>query len=137
MSIDYSKYEPEWFGEFRRCEAWIEASLEYAHGAYAYGAFTIQDVFEDIMKGDMQFWPGKKSVAVTQIVPYPNKKIVHCFVAAGDIIELEVTHDKIIAWAKTEGCEAMTLSGGSGWTERFLRDKDYTCAQVQMIRKFV
>jgi hypothetical protein len=131
MPVDYSKYEPEWVTEFRRCEGWLEAALEYAHGA-----FDIQDVFEDVMNGSMQFWPGESSVAVTQVVPYPKKKIVHCFLAAGDIVELEVIHDRIVAWAKTQGCEAMTLTGRPGWTKSFLRDIGYTCSQVQMVKEF-
>ena len=84
MPVDYSRYEPDWVKEFKRCEQWLENALDYAHGT-----FDISDVFEEVMNGNAQFWPGKNSAVVTQIVNYPRKKAIHFFLAGGDIKELE------------------------------------------------
>ena len=84
MPVDYSRYEPDWVKEFKRCEKWLEDALDYAHGT-----FDINDVFNDVVNGTAQFWPGKNSAVVTQIVPYPRKKVLHFFLAGGDIKELE------------------------------------------------
>ena len=130
MPVDYSRYEPDWVKEFRRCEQWLENALDYAHGT-----FDIQNVFEDVMNGNAQFWPGENSAVVTQIVNYPKKKVVHFFLAGGDIKELQDMEPGIIEWAKSQGCEAITLTGRPGWTRSFLNDIGYKCTQVQMFKE--
>ena len=128
MPVDYSRFD--WVEEFKRCEKWLEDALEYAHGT-----FDINDVFNDVVNGTAQFWPGKNSAVVTQIVPYPKKKVLHFFLAGGDIKELEEMEPGIIEWAKSQGCEAITLTGRPGWTKSFLQDIGYKCTQVQMFKE--
>ena len=130
MPVDYSRYEPDWVKEFKRCEEWLENALDYAHGT-----FDIQNVFEDVMNGNAQFWPGENSAVVTQIVPYPKKKVIHFFLAGGDIKELQDMEPGIIEWAKSQGCEVVTLSGRPGWTKSFLNNIGYRCTQVQMYKE--
>lgn len=48
--------------EWTRCAPWIEAALEHAHGSH-----NLDDVYEMVMDGECQFWPGKRSASVTQI----------------------------------------------------------------------
>ena len=128
MPVDYSRFD--WVKEFKRCEKWLEDALDYAHGT-----FDINDVFNDVVNGTAQFWPGKNSAVVTQIVPYPRKKVLHFFLAGGDIKELEEMEPGIIEWAKSQGCEAITLTGRPGWTKSFLQDIGYKCTQVQMFKE--
>jgi hypothetical protein len=128
MPVDYSRFD--WVKEFKRCEKWLEDALDYAHGT-----FDINDVFNDVVNGTAQFWPGKNSAVVTQIVPYPKKKVLHFFLAGGDIKELEEMEPGIIEWAKSQGCEAITLTGRPGWTKSFLQDIGYKCTQVQMFKE--
>lgn len=129
MSIDYMKYAPEWVQEFKRCEQWIQAALDYSHDT-----FSIEDIFEDMAAGNLQIWPGEKAVIVTQIVQYPRKKIIHCFLAGGDIVELETLHEQVVEWGRSQGCSAVTLTGRPGWTRSFLSDIGYRNTQVQMIK---
>ena len=128
MPVDYSRFD--WVKEFKRCEKWLEDALDYAHGT-----FDINDVFNDVVNGTAQFWPGKNSAVVTQIVPYPKKKVLHFFLAGGDIKELEEMEPGIIEWAKSQGCEAISLTGRPGWTRSFLQDIGYRCTQVQMFKE--
>lgn len=130
MPVDYSKYEPEWVKDFKRCEHYLENALDFAHGT-----FDITNVFEDIMNGHAQFWPGEKSAVVTQIVTYPKKKVLHYFLAGGDIEELKSMEPGIIEWAKSQGCEAVTLTGRPGWTRSFLNGLGYKCTQVHMFKE--
>ena len=130
MPVDYSQYIPDWIKEFQRCEQWIEDALEYSHGM-----FTIQDVFEDVMHGNAQFWPGEKSAIITQIVDYPRKKAIHCFLAGGDINEIQEAEKYIAEWAKGQGCTAATLAGRPGWTRSFLNNIGYKCTQVHMFKE--
>lgn len=128
MPVDYSKYY--WIEEFRRCEKLLEDALDYAHET-----FDISNIFDNVMNGSAQFWPGKNSAVITQIVPYPKKKVLHFFLAAGDIEELKEMEPHIIQWAKSQGCEAVTLTGRPGWTKSFLKNIGYKCTQVQMFKE--
>lgn len=131
MPLDYSQYEPHWVKEFRRCEKWIEDALEYSHGTH-----NIQDIFEYVANGTLEFWPGQRSALITQVVQYPRKKMIHVFLAGGDISEIEDIEKHITIWAKQQGCTALSLTGRPGWTRSFLQDIGYKHTQVQMIKEF-
>ena len=131
MPVDYARYEPVWVREFRRCEHWIEAALEYSHGTH-----TIQDIFEFVANGTLELWPGKNCALISQVSEYPGRKMIHIFLAGGDIKEIEEMEPSIIAWAKEQGCSALTLTGRPGWTKSFLKDIGYKNTQVQMIKEF-
>ena len=45
------------------------------------------------------------------------------------------SNQAIIEWAKSQGCEAITLTGRPGWTKSFLQDIGYRCTQVQMYKE--
>ena len=129
MPVDLAKYAPEWVQEFKRCEKWIEDAIEYSHGA-----FTIESVFEDLLHGGAQLWPTENAVAITQIVDYPGKKVMHIFLAAGDLQELEALHYPIEEYARSVGCKGMSLTGRPGWAKSFLRNRDYVIREVQMYK---
>lgn len=131
MPLDYTQYEPYWVKEFKRCEHWIEAALEYSHGTH-----DIQDIFECVAQGTLEFWPGKHCALISQVVQYPKKKMIHVFLAGGDIKEIEAMEPDIVAWAKQQGCEALSLTGRPGWTKSFLNNIGYKNTQVQMIKEF-
>ena len=130
MPLDYSQYVPDWIKEFQRCEKWLEDALEYSHGM-----FTIQDVFEDVMNGNAQLWPGKNSAIVTQIVNYPRKKAIHVFLAGGDLEEIKSMEPHVVEYGKSQGCEVITLTGRPGWTRTFLTKIGYKNTQVQILKE--
>lgn len=135
MYVDYSLYnvegqEPEWVPEFKRCQQWLEDALEYSDGT-----FTIIDVADGVAMGHMQFWPGETAAAVTQVVEYPRKKVLHAFLLGGDLegaVELE---RKFVLWGKQQRCLAITLTGRMGWTKSFLKDIGYVGAHISMSKE--
>jgi len=52
---------------------------------------------------------------VTEIVTYPRKKVCNIFLGGGDKSEIIALHPQIEAWAKENGCLALTISGRKGW----------------------
>jgi hypothetical protein len=105
--------------ELRRCLPWIAEALKYSGGTH-----TPTDVVESILKGHMQLWPGKQACAVTEIVVYPNKKVLHVFLAAGDMDNIVDMQKSAEIWAKSQNCQAMTIAGRKGWS-RVLKDHGY------------
>ena len=133
--VDYTSYEvdgvePEWVPEFKRCRQWIENALEYSNET-----FNIIDIADGMAHGDLQLWPAEKGVIVTQITSYPRKKVIHCFLAGGEMDDVMKLEKDVVRWGKSQGCQAITLVGRPGWAKSFLTDIGYHSAHVSMIRE--
>jgi len=100
MYIDYTLYnvdgqEPEWVPEFKRCRKWLEDALEFADNT-----FNIIDVADGIASGNMQFWPEKDTAAISQIVDYPRKRVIHVFLLGGNMEGAKALEKKMTVWGK-------------------------------------
>lgn len=107
----------------------IEAALEYGGATH-----TFDDVRDGILSGRMQIWPAPRGVAVTEIVLYPQKKVLHVFLYGGELDQALEMIDSAAAWAKTQGCDNMTLSGRLGW-QRVLGKHGFKPLLVTMERE--
>ena len=112
----------------KQIQDWIEAALEYSGGTHVY-----QDIVDAIGEGRMQLWLGERGCAVTEIVVFPRKKVLHVFLAAGEMDQLFDMIDDATEWAKGHGCTAMTLAGRPGW-QRVLSKHGFTPVLVTMER---
>ena len=102
-----------------RCQPWLEAALERANGTH-----TISNVVEAIATGSMQFWPAPRGCAVTEIIKYLNKKVLHVFLARGELDQIVEMDGSAAEFARMNGCTAMTIAGRKGWA-KVLKDKGY------------
>lgn len=89
---------------------WIQSALDYSGGTH-----TVDDVVDNVLTGRMQLWPAERGCAVTEIVVYPQKKVLHVFLAAGEMDQLFDMIESAAEWARGQGCTAMTLAGRLGW----------------------
>ena len=94
----------------QHCRKWIEDALEYSGGTH-----NFDDVAQGIIEGRMQLWPAERGCAVTEIVLYPRIKVLHVFLAGGEMDQIIDMIDSAVEWSKTQGCTSMTISGGHGW----------------------
>lgn len=99
--------------ELDRCKPWIKAALRYSGGTHSY-----EDVERGIIEGRMQLWPASKSCVVTEINQYPKKKVLHVFLAGGDLEEIKSMQPDVMEWGKSYGCTSMTMAGRKGWLGR-------------------
>ena len=87
----------------------------------------------------MQLWLGANGCAVTEIVVYPNKKVLHVFLAGGDqgqgIEQITDMHDDAMAWGKAQGCDGMTVTGRRGW-KKILQPKGWTEQFTTLLKEF-
>ena len=102
----------------------IEAALEYSGGTH-----NFEDVEKAINEGNMQLWPASNSAAVTEIIQYARKKVCNVFLAGGDLDEITCRIDSLAEWAKSLGCDSMTLYGRTGW-ERVLDSHGFKPVRV-------
>ena len=100
--------------ELIRCKDWIQSALNKGGDTHDF-----KDIVDGIMSGNFQLWLGANGCAVTEIVVYPNKKVLHVFLAGGDqgqgIEQITDMHDDAMAWGKQQGCDGMTVAGRRGW----------------------
>lgn len=115
----------------------IEANRAHIEAALAYGGgtHTFDDVRDGILSGRMQIWPAPRGCAVTEIVQYPRKRVIHCFLAGGELDQIIDMIDSAIEWGKAQGCESLTLSGRKGW-ERALQSHGFKPILVTLERPF-
>ena len=75
------------------------------------GAYTEDDVLLGIRQGRFTLWAGEASCVVTLVNRYPAFNTICMFLAAGDLEELKIMHQKIIAAARAEGIARAEIHG--------------------------
>lgn len=108
-------------GDISAHRSYIEAALKYADGSH-----TFEDVRDLVAQDRMHFWPGPNSAIVTEILEYPQYKVLNFFLAGGTLTELEQMTPHILAWGKEQGCKKATFLGRRGWERTFLTATGWT-----------
>ena len=108
--------------ELERCRGWIEAALEYSGGTHDF-----EDVVNQVKQGMLQFWPAPDACAITEILTYPKKKVMHIFLAGGNMDTIVAMNESAERFAKFNGCTGMSIAGRTGWS-RVLKAKGYQVA---------
>lgn len=117
--MNYEKYKlngelPLWAVLFQKVEQILEPALEYDN------TYNIEDVADCISNGTMQLWPTDNSAVVTQVQIFPRMKVLHIFLAGGNLEELETLTPHIQKFAEDMGCRKITLTGRRGWSRTFV-----------------
>lgn len=101
--------------EWERCAPWIQAALDNQTERTGLTTHLLGDVRTQVERGEAQFWPFEKSAAVTEIIDHPQLRQFHLWLCGGSWRDLEQHLDRVLAWAKAEGCEWTTTAGRVGW----------------------
>jgi hypothetical protein len=96
--------------ELNRCRKWIEDALEYSGGTHDF-----DDIYQGVMRGLFQFWPREDACAVTEILNYPKKKVLHIFLAGGNMETIVGMDKDAEELAKRRGCDSISIAGRKGW----------------------
>jgi hypothetical protein len=104
--------------------------------AYTGGTHTLDDVWEGIKEGRLQLWMGPHSVMVTEVQATPQFRVLHFFLAAGRMEELEVMYPSVMEWGKTEmQCAKASLAGRPGWARSFLNKSGWTTSHLVLTKE--
>ena len=96
--------------EWNRYSAWLEAALYYSNGTH-----TIDDVLETVQRGDAQFWHYPDAAVVTEIMDYPQKRVLRYWLAGGNLKTLLKVEPSIRHWSQLWGCVGIEIIGRKGW----------------------
>ena len=117
--------------DFVRLKGEVERALAYTGGTH-----TVDDVWDKIKEGNLQLWVAPHSVMVTEIQSYPQCRVLHWFLAAGRMEELEAMYPTVLEWGKTEHqCTKASLAGRPGWARSFLSRDGWTTSHLVMTKE--
>ena len=116
--------------EIDRCKPWIEAALSYSGGTH-----TFNDIVDGLSRGVLQLWPTPRGCIVTEIVVYPQKKVLNIFLGGGELDQILDMHNDVIEWAKAQGCVALSMSGRPGW-KKPLGKHGWQSQHVSYVKEF-
>ena len=99
--------------------------------AHSEGEMGAEDFYPYLMDGQMQLWvainDGELDASmVTQIIPYPRKRVLRIISIAGDKMEQWIEFLPLIeGWALSIGCTSLECWGRKGWLKIL---KDWKCS---------
>ena len=103
--------------ELERCREWIESALAFSGGTHEFS-----DIVEGIHSLRYQFWAAERGCAVTEIIVYPRKRVLHVFLAGGEMDQILDMESSAAEFARQQNCHGMSLAGRKGWSKVL---KDY------------
>lgn len=119
-------------GDLESKRYYIESALRYADYSHDFA-----DICEMIYSGQLHFWPGPKSVVITEILSYPKYSALNLFLGAGDVHEIEDAVARAEVFARFAGCDRVVMTGRRGWERTFLTKKvGYSAKLVVFEKKF-
>jgi hypothetical protein len=98
----------------------LQAALDVDHNKY-----TLDDIKNALDAQRMQLWcihDGViKCVFVTEIVNYPNSKVLQCIALRGETPQewIKLLLDSMYLYAKDNQCDVMETGGRKGWEKMF------------------
>lgn len=97
--------------------------MKLVQEALAYGGCThsVDDVLQMIEGGQAQFWPGKMSVVVTELIDYPRLRALRVWLVAGNADEIVSLEPEVTEFARKNGCVRLEMGGGRPGWERALK----------------
>jgi hypothetical protein len=95
---------------------------------------TVNDLRSLAAGGRVQWWGDERVAIGTEVLAYPRRKLLNCFMAAGDIAGILALQDDVVAFATTMGCTHMVAHGQPGWG-RVGRAHGWRPHSVQFVRE--
>lgn len=109
----------------------LEAALARSDGLYA-----IADIEALVMEERGQLWHGPEFSGVTEVINYPQKRVVVVHLAGGSLPGLKAAikaGGDLDKFARIVGASAIMINGRRGWV-RALAEDGYREVSVQVIK---
>ncbi len=88
---------------------------------YGSNSHTFDDIVRSALSGDIDVYELPNAVIIAELSTYPQHKVYHIFIAAGDLDEILDYQPRLHEEAKLRGASYLTLAGRKGW-ERVLKE---------------
>lgn len=94
------------FAEWARVKPFLLPAIACTNGTH-----TVDDVLLMLGAGQLTLWPGAKAALITEIEQKPRMKVLNVFLGGGDVRELIQIENRLVDFARAQGCTRIT--GGS------------------------
>ena len=84
----------------------LQEALQHANGTH-----ELTDVLKAISKGDLKLWAADRSIAVTEVMNFPRKRVVSIFLAGGEPAEIAAHMPEVEAYARSVGATGLMFYG--------------------------
>lgn len=85
---------------------------------------SLEQVWQAVEAGALQFWPGSTSAIVTRLVAHPGGEVdCHIYLATGTLDELEKMLVDVEHFARANTATRVTVTGRKGWERSFLTQR--------------
>ena len=95
----------------------IKKALEHCGGTH-----SLQHVVDRLESGDAQYWEEGSAAIITELRETPNMRVLHFWLATGDLEDVILLSERIIEWGRYVGCQRATLAGRKGWEKVLARN---------------
>ncbi len=103
--------DEEYRAEFDRVWPWLDKA---ANGEFQ--TDTAETLWQRIIGGKLDLWTTANSAVVTSIEVYGNGvKEIRCWLAGGDLTEIQQIEPAIAHYGKQNGCKQISILGRRGW----------------------
>jgi hypothetical protein len=117
---------PDW----PRCRGWIEAAAGFSPLAD-----SLEQIEEKLGDGRLQFWPGARSAAVTEIAAFGGRRAMIVRYGGGELDELlQTIEPALCAVARAMGCTLILSEGRMGW-KKAAQARGYQFAWLTMLKE--
>lgn len=80
-----------------------------------FGTHQWRDIIIGVSQGHMQLWRNSTAACVTEVTDYPARRVLHVFLAGGDIKGVVALEPEVEAYARLMGCTRIQMFGRKGW----------------------
>ena len=80
-----------------------------------YGTHSWDDVKDLLRERKAQMFWNDHGAWITEVLTGPQRRILNCWVVAGELPGVMDLQDEAMTFAREQGCEAMTATARLGW----------------------
>lgn len=96
------------------------------------GFYTFQDILDKVYAGNMQSFSVGDSIAITQVLEFPQKTAVEIMLAFGELDELREVEKQIVEFKDRIGADLVMATGRLGWNK--VRSEGWKLVSANYVR---
>jgi hypothetical protein len=114
----------------------MKARIEQLQQALAEMGAThpLDDIVDLIRDGHMQSFVEGETWAITQIIQFPQRKVLEIFLVVGEMPDAEKLHDQVMTFAKEHDCTLVRCFGRDGWA-KWAKPRGWTNGQRVFLKE--
>lgn len=116
---DLEKYRQHLAADFDRFADQLAVGLKNNLRSLGGDTHTLADVRQAVLDGRMQLWCGPHSAIITELLNFPQKRVLSFFIICGNAAELWPMFEVILDWGRAKGCRSTRVLGRPAFARLF------------------